>query len=62
MCTRELRQSTLGRALPNPTAIAQQWYQLVDPGIVDQCKTAGPIELMGLLLARVKSVSIAGKI
>ena len=48
---------------PNSTAIAQQWYQQIRPGIVDSMQNSwasvGPIVLMGHLLARVKSVSVA---
>ena len=52
----------LRRGAPNSTAIAEQWYQQVRPGIVDSMKicwaSVGPIVLMGRLLARVKSVSV----
>ena len=53
------------RGAPTSTAIAQQWYQQVRPGIVDSMQiswaSVGPIVLMGRLLARVKSVSVAPK-
>ena len=53
------------RGAPTSTAIAQQWYQQVRPGIVDSMQiswaSVGPIVLMGRLLARVKSVSVAQK-
>ena len=43
----------------------KQWYQQVRPGIVDSMQiswaSVGPIVLMGRLLARVKSVSVAQK-
>ena len=55
----------LRRGAPNSTAIAQQWYQQIRPGIVDSMQNSwasvGPIVLMGHLLARVKSVSVAQK-
>ena len=55
----------LRRGAPNSSAIAQQWYQQVRPGKVDSMQiswaSVGPIVLMGRLLARVKSVSVAQK-